>query len=466
MRPQDRLLTNLALAVTLAFGAGFLWLIVATYGFETLTQSITRPVVVEQLAVSDDGTPYVMYYEWSNYNSRRYRTPEGQPVTPPAGHQWVQRDILKGSPRKSLIDYPAQWTTRIYSFIDQEIPANFWFAVVDSNERAHLVGYDTLSKSRIGFLSKEGFTLHEPTSENRFPLPSLTSSIASPQGPRWGAAYPWSSELVQTRTPGKLPPAAVYLSTGREVYEIDLSQRSVARILDREEGDIRSVNVVVQPGGPDKPSKNLLLARTDDTVLRFDVEKRSFAPLPLPDSLVGQWLDWYTTVGGDYIATVNSKTGIEFYHLAADGKVVRQERIAIATGAPLETPLWSLAIASVLPAPVGMAIISGAISISQVGTDGIETLSQSLQKSAGQFWPGFTLVIILSVFLAWLADRRLARLHADARTRRAWIALILFGGAPAYVGFLLHRTWPARKRTSEATEGDLLLANPGIRVVA
>jgi hypothetical protein len=59
--------------------------------------------------------------------------------------------------------------------------------------------------------------------------------------------------------------------------------------------------------------------------------------------------------------------------------------------------------------------------------------------------PSLAAVVLLSLGLAAAAWRRSNAFALSRRERGVWTAVTAVFGVPAFVGFLLHRTWPARE---------------------
>jgi len=65
-----------------------------------------------------------------------------------------------------------------------------------------------------------------------------------------------------------------------------------------------------------------------------------------------------------------------------------------------------------------------------------------LARSWWQFWPATVVIFLLGVILAGLCYRRQQKYGLP--WTGAWTVFVLLFGLPGYVGYLAHRSWPAR----------------------
>src|SRR5262249_27760833 len=73
------------------------------------------------------------------------------------------------------------WSWRLAHFVDSAKPLGFWFLVCGGKHhgRACLVGYDSQSYARLGYLGKTGFRQDEPPPDEQFPLSQIRSQSAA-----------------------------------------------------------------------------------------------------------------------------------------------------------------------------------------------------------------------------------------------------------------------------------------------
>ena len=173
MKKVRGILPSIAMAVVLLLGTTVAW----------ATAAFLADKVIEQLLPSEE-IPDRDY--WSSPGTARRLFAPGRALTTRASRcidRWTVRRWTCPKTRyrasnciASLTDGPEtpsavlDWNSRIQSFTPPREAAPLWYFIHDSQPRGagYLVGYDTRSKLKIGYIGRHGFLAHEPPPEEQF----------------------------------------------------------------------------------------------------------------------------------------------------------------------------------------------------------------------------------------------------------------------------------------------------------
>jgi hypothetical protein len=94
-----------------------------------------------------------------------------------------------------------------------------------------------------------------------------------------------------------------------------------------------------------------------------------------------------------------------------------------------------------LPSPASVLVVPALAA----GPDRPAGYAARFTKQLSHFAPALAAVVLLSLGLAAAAWRRSVAFGLSRRERIVWTVFTALFGVPAFVGFLLHRHWPARE---------------------
>jgi len=138
----------------------------------------------------------------------------------------------------------------------------------------------------------------------------------------------------------------------------------------------------------------------------------------------------------------------DIYWLNPEGEVVRHEQPRLRGGFYMggEQPAWQTAVA--LPSPL-LCAINFAVTRPQqsVAVGRFADFQDALAASLAEAWPAFLVVLVLSAVLAVAGYRRHVRYGQPFAI--AWASFVVLGGPAGWIGYLLHRHWPAIERCGQ-----------------
>jgi len=255
----------------LTIGYGVIQFIVAMWAGSILDQIFPSTTPNESIVITNDGEALIQSYAL-NYSSVQIRRLDGTPVSERAGlgKSFVQpTSYIYLAPN----EIPVNWNSRVTSFYDFQKPSTYWyFTIVPGHEKtAFFVGFDRLSRRRVGYIGLDGFSQQEPTMNQSFPLPEggfqgLRGVIATGQATGPYEPYAESMEL-QTAPMANAGLDVVWILSRGSIYEVQLGARTVRKVLDNHP----ELRFLVQ-GLVTRDEKNYLqlLARTTEGLLTID----------------------------------------------------------------------------------------------------------------------------------------------------------------------------------------------------
>ena len=432
MMTRNKKFRCLALAAFLAIGAGMIWGMAFGFSFGVLHSIVYRQCVNERLTYTHDGVPVIESYEGRNYDSRTYRTLDGEPMERP------RRGVRGYWAYLQTIDSRAPFFRPTWSERITQLGGNGherWFFICDGNLHGHcyMVGYDEKSKGKIGYLDRKGFRTDKPPLEEQFPID--------------GRKQTSGSLLFRCSQYSNWQPSTTYLVTKDGLFYVSSKKRIVKLIwkgTDLFSGtiadDLQTDPKTMQDQEADSQS---VLIRTPDRVLVYDsggqkiqtyllpaeLRDKAFALIPLPD--------------GKALVQSNIHQKDEVLWIDTTGKIVKRSDVNLQRSARISDTTESLFVSFCVPS---VGIIGGTLIFYPWGPASVNSWSLgywvALSKGIRIWWPGLLFVSTLSVVLAILCYRRQRKYGLEWTW--LWVGFVFLFGLPAYFGYLAHRRWPAR----------------------
>lgn len=457
-------------ALVIALAAGIAWGFVTVWCGYIVYQFLgTTEQVYESVQVAGDGTPVIQSYTAPRYQDQTYRTLDGQPYDP-VNQQWLTAASSQGARRPPrLYDWPITWSQRVAGISDMQRHPVSWYFVRDAAPLGHayFVGFDELSRMRVGYIGRQGFRRAMPPQDEWFDVgprlidwqgQALVSTSYIQPGNR---AYEYQVEGESMR----IKPWKAFVIDGNRLVEIDLRTHTVRTLY--ESPDIRSVVVVTEPPASAKtqpapenppdaddpdalpkapdPLLSRLALRLADRIVVLDPPTGNKREFILPESLRERPIETYILGADELLVQTWPKersTGIiDLTWVKPDGAIARQQTLTLASAAPESERAASLMAAGVAPVPLGwLTVLTIVAPVEMLQSNDVATYSAGLAKSFGFGWPGLLVVIAVAVVLAWVTYR-LQRKYRRPATG-AWTALVLLLGVPGFIAYWLehHRT--------------------------
>ena len=170
-----------------------------------------------------------------------FRDLEGKPATlAPGADSWYGYQSVTLPPHLSHALDDFDWVHRIRSFGDGRDPATFWYFVSDGRSEggAYFVGYDSKSKTLVGYIGTAGFSTQIVPEEQLFPFAGSADALyyrllAIPATPGF-AQYPIANVQPFQYAPGYSTAYDAYIVARDEnFYHVNLHDRTVETSLPR-----------------------------------------------------------------------------------------------------------------------------------------------------------------------------------------------------------------------------------------
>ena len=443
-------------AATLAIGFGVLWAVLTFWLGNSFLQSRTGKAHREMLVVTADGTPLIQDYPLDNLSRITYRELDGRAHDPVERGEQVPAAYLYGE-REPGARLRANWPGRIGVFMDERDPNAVWYFVHDGLPQGsgHFVGYERISNRLIGYLGLSGLGEQPIRPEDRIPLRGGMAPVQS----AWSSAplsiYSGNAAYMPRPDRWDVPPRLVHVPSGNRLRVFDLAARTAATVFDAPAPiDSVAVPTLSAYGGGKFTGERPILVRAGRKVYRLDHKYQLVNTFDIPVDLGRHAaLAWYEAEGGRAIvqwdramdrdgAIFDNQSRPTVYRIAGDGSVQSSQDLVLDNGVgnqggPAQLTLMAVA----LPAPAALLVGEMLMAAANPFQDYARALSILLKLT----WPGLAAALALSIILAASTWRRGGAFGFDGRDRTAWATFVLLLGLPAYVGFLLHRRWPARE---------------------
>jgi hypothetical protein len=443
--------TSLAIGFGLAWGALAGW--IGSAAIESRAK--TEGMKYEYLEVAADGTPYIREIPRDNLSNATFRELDGRARTVDDRRRQTQPVNLYGEREPGGFWSSPGWWGRMWAFVNEREPAAVWYLISDGSPASGwFVGYERVSNRRIGYIGLAGFREQPVPPEERFPLEANAG---------YGGAF--SSLHIGINTngavtpprpdPQDVPPRLVYVASGNLLRVVDLADGTTSTAFEAP-APIASAGVpsLSTYYGYEPPKEPLILVRAAGKVYKLDRAYKVVGVVTLPAEIGARdMVTWHAIDDGRAVVTTNLKppddedyprdvTNMRVYQVAADGTIQNSVDVALRNGAGPQNEAAAMAMLGIaMPSPAPMLAVQALIAtpIRPEGYAG--RLAKQLRRAA----PALAAVVLLSLGLAAAAWKRSAAFGLSRREQIVWAALTAVFGVPAFVGFLLHRTWPARE---------------------
>lgn len=431
----------------------------------------------ESLVVAVDGTPLIITQEYYPFHDTTYRTLDNRLVQARTYANLEGASFSAPYRPPGVVDIPLNWQQRLASISDADKPATIWVFVRTREQpgRAYLVGYDYISKQRVGYLSRTGFSTRLPELETWFRWrkgPLNSGDIASPASIGYYGSLPSYYNYSSLDTP-PLPETLrlweVVVRDGDDILVVDLQQqtvRPIASIESMEGLQIAAQPVSVDEDRPAEPENGVaaeetgvhfsrrtvhrVLVRLDDRIEAlnpFDGKRVSF---PLPESLQEKSLMVYIVENDQLLLEVNRRKVedeflVDLLWINPAREIVREETVELASTNqenPLAMVMAAGAICPSLAAALIVLLLVGPFSALQnyQAPSYWAAVSEPLRWA----WPLLVILPILSLILAAVVYRWQRKYHRRHST--LWISLLLVTTLPGFLAYLaMHRRPPLAK---------------------
>ena len=428
----------------------------------------------EELQIQTDGTPVIVTQvaPYNDLTGRIGRTLDGDSVPYEQLNQKHFGSDLPGSKEPPRRFGRIAWKDRIGSFNDGRVP-NVWWYFIHGGRRGsqgYFVGFDKKTKLQVGYIGAGGFRTDEPPTEELFPVDGRRvggarvvgsgDHLTSQSREFWLHVKTGSPNSSRDLSGQGMPDRRLYLISGKRLWEIDLHERSVRVLLERD--GLVSVGIC-SPANPSGIARNPayekthpvhLAIRTQDRVLVFDRRTGESESYPIPEEVRQTLLSLYELDDQRGILLHNRRgfdSGYEtgkwsdkLYWVDRQRQIVRTETIVLDRGGIDMDHLVAVCQLSLyFPGAIAptIAIFAGPPLWSMIAG---ETTSYPVALG-GALWalsPALLITFALAGVMVRLCLKRQRR-YALPGTR-TWVVFIALFGVPAMVGYLLCRRWPVR----------------------
>jgi hypothetical protein len=458
----------LVLAVILASGFAVVWTVLLGWGIQVAKDYFGSENAYESVEFRMDGTPVVRVNKGKYGENSTYRTLDGKPLSISRQEAFLYGAYLIGPKKGPPYGFPwssgNRWSEGMAAYNDGGQPLTYWYLRhdVESPGPSYFIGFDSISKQRVGYIGRKGFQTSLPTAEERFPMQHA--------GARWGiVSLLYSPENQEPHWPryiegpGRFPSWMVHLLTDDGIVEVDLLRRST-RVVLKEAGLIAAGHLYRGLSSPitrDSPAyiaqlKEFLAVRTKDHVLILDSSGKTVSSFVIPAELVDLVFTFHflsdksaiLQVPAQAFRRVMPEKAAENHLLWIDstGKIVSEKTypakgydfVAFQKFSP-----WH--VSYVAPAPLAIAAVSTVLQPwLYISWEEEPTISRALGRSLAEFWPAMVFVCLLGGVMAWLCHRRQQRFGLP--WSKTWMVFVFLTGLPGLVAYYAHRSWPALEK--------------------
>ncbi len=448
MRTRREQLESLALAILLSVGAGVVWGVLAGWATAILNEVFAPRGVYQQLVFLHDGTPLIRSCDTRSYQDATFSTLDGKPVklSRDEGSRTINGEYLTGSEYLSRPFNGLAWQDRIVLVDSDWYDAEVWYFVHDGKLDGHgyLVGYNTKTKAKIGYIGRDGFRSDEPPLDEQFPVSGRKMS-------RYGG-----TSMINMYYQGRYyngygggPRDAKCLLADDGLMTIDLNKRSVKFL--RERADLISGlrSLVPEPAGNTVPAEEktmpVILLRTPDRVVMLATDGKEIRTYRLPAELRPVEVQWIALPGGKAVVgecySGRDTRRHELFWFDAGGKVVEHKQFDLLF--PRESDFMRIALPSVIvPSPAPLVALMLCYPWAPAEARKSVEYSAALGEAFAKVWPILLVTAVIGAALAVVCYRRQRRYGLPWTW--VWTIFVLLFGLPAYFGYLARRTWPAR----------------------
>jgi hypothetical protein len=441
---------RLIVAVILAVGFATVWAMVAAWGAETLIGAASGDVVTQMLRFRADGTPVIQSWPAGHWERVQVRDLAGRPVSVADDERWLNGVFLSSAVQAAGAS-PA-WSDLLRPFSDGRRPPVYWYFVAgDQGDRtAYLVGYDSLTTGRVGFLGKNGFRDQLPAAEERFPFEGTQQAVASrvhSAQPYYGAVLTYAGSVAASDVPGSIPSWDVYVhASDDKVYQVNL-QRHTVRLAFAEAPAV-SAGLLWSMAPQGTAGAYSLAVRTDREIVLLDADNRVTRRQPIPDALLGRDFFWAQTPDRGAIVYDTRRgpfwdptASYDIYRLGPAGRLEWRHEVTLPANPTQRYAGWYAGAA--LPVPLLIdAIVLGWLPGQLVSEANAAGYCDALAAAAWHCLPSLITVQIVGLAVALLCYRRQILFGASAGRPLVWTLLVFLFGLPMWVGYRYGRRWP------------------------
>ncbi len=442
----------LSAALALAVGIAIVWGCVV--GWSSLVLQRRSSGSFERVTVTADGTPLITRVYSGTLQRTDHFTLDRKPY---ATHEPPE---ISGA---QVADRPAVTATRpreepvVLDYSDARSRPTAWYFVVFGNPagQGYFVGYDVLTRDRVGYIGREGFQVDVPkggqlVAVRRTRTYPASSFIAPADNHNRGEAALWYSNAATV--PGSIPVWICHVVSGDRLLRIDLRKRKVETVL--ETPGLFSVSVAQRPrrgsaaqGNRQPESEDCLVVRSPDTVTVLDWQDRVEKTYRLPAELKNTGFTFYPAANGKAVATFFDRSGQSSYsdnvvEFAATGTVSHSAAHVTETRLVRDSPADAARMSLAMPEPIVPLVVTlvGALDFKQDDTSAGYT--SAFAELVGFFWPLYLISGILGLVSVALYRRHAVR--SGNPLSISWMVLVFLCGIPGFLGYLWHRRWPVR----------------------
>lgn len=447
----------LTMALTLAIGFGAVWGILLAWIVSAVAATQLDDYAWEYLVVRQDGTPVVLRQEPTNWNFRQFFDLDRKPVDLPSTEPLLSGGSLQGPESPAERDAPLDWSHRIRFFHDPQRTPIYWYFLHDERPdgSGHFVGYDPVTKSRIGFIGLNGFSEGPIPAEQQFPVRGELMKNHSVYWSQQYHQYPLIriEQASYSSSQHELPVWVIFVPSGKRLHAVDLRNRTVKTIF---ESELPIVGVGVEGTDAERQEKTWLYVRTTDHihVVSSTGEKlRSFAT---PPEIGARDFQLYELSEGKMLATASggydsleATIKNDIFWLTPEGRVEQSRELTMQSGRRSSPPRveragYGLFCPAPLPIAVAAAIIEpvALLSDATLWMDNPPSFSSAVRISFNRWWPTVMVVSILGACLAVWCYHRETKFASSPWQKGLWTAFVFLAGIPGVAGYLLHRRWP------------------------
>jgi hypothetical protein len=355
------------------------------------------------------------------------------------------------------------WHDRLLGYTDRREPPILWYFVHTGQRygRGYFVGYDSDTKSCVGYICQNGFRPDPPPDDDCFPVDARRLGFRDSHGAvshhRYlGGHEPYWYSGSPRPTPGVIPSSTVHLITGDRLVAVDLHERTVKEVLDAP--GLVSVSIgqralaklppLDKPEGFSRASQSLLV-RMKDRVVALDALTNERREHRIPSPLLARSWGFLELADGTALAVVTDPVvqesyGVSIWWFEPSGEVLRREDLQLRSSVRRQSPAemaWYLAVE--LPAPIATIVASTVFRPLQLVASGrASSYGDALAMTWSFAWIAVVLTSLLGVAVAWFCNRR-QRAHGAPWTG-VWLVFVFLMGVPGLVAYLTYRSWAAR----------------------
>lgn len=450
MNKQYERLSSLMLAFVLAIGVLVAWYLVSVIPIGPFWAKLRYRGGSEELYVLQDGTPVI--YSWMPAN-KGCRTLNGRPAPnfKATDNTWGGV-VLFGPEWKKLPYSSTPWRVRIIMLMEDTIPPGaerltelcYFVQNGRSDGRAYFVYYDRENWMCTGYLGRNGFSRTKPNDNEQFRVDSRRLKTV---GQSYVLDYVCHFDSLGVTQRAYI---SANLLTDEGVYEIDYCRHAVKLLFPNDTlcsaSSIKATPVTFSLPPTTPPPPQLLIVRTPDRVIILSESGEPLRSYLLPKEIRDKDFRWFDFGDGKAMLTIDrnglptnrmssgEKTA-SIYWFGDDGKVVDHREVVLKT-----TKGTNDAAVNMLCVPSPMIQFLGPV-LDSVFHRRVSSSASVYKKIANQ-WPWIMILAIVCIVLAWLCYRRQRRFGLPWTWM--WVVFVLLLGVPGWLGYLVHRRWPAR----------------------